>query len=520
MQQDVQIENIFDEDGFYEQGKSRDEFFIWALEEDGVMTVSGYERMADYGSAKRQTPPWYPYRDKIRCLIIDEGITELGVGAFRDCTSLETVMLPDSMVRLGYRCFDGCSSLKEIVLPHETHFSHIFEPEALRFFFTAGKKITMGLHCFRGTPWAKQQWGDFYIREGVLMDYFETDETVTIPEDIRCIYKLAFEKCGLTKVTFREGLETIRASAFDGNRIKEVHIPSTVTLMETGAFANNPLLIRMTTPAVHFTMQKNALHSTPIAAFYEQKRDALLQAESDKQEAAKLAAEQEGKKYKPGKLPNSILAVPEPRADMTTFPAAYRISASKLRSAPEFCALTLKETEQMLSAEEFLTGAAVLPRMKRGQVLVRVSGDVKKRELAEIGLLHYNKEAAGTDNEETVQEHGKKPKKRKPLEEVYTEHFFPFAEGKQISFSLLPAVTYFKSVNEFCTKVKASSGAVCMDKDTIADAPAGMTESWYLASFCDEHSLTQLVQHWLRTHSGYHAQSESAANSRRSAIEQ
>lgn len=518
MQEELQINNVYDEDGFYEQGKSRDEFFIWALEEDGVMTVSGYERMADYGSAKRQSPPWYPYRDKIRCLIIDEGITELGVDAFRGCTALETVMLPDSMVKLGYRCFDGCTSLKEIVLPQETHFSHIFEPEALRFFFTAGKKIIMGLHCFRGTPWAQQEWGSFYVREGVLMDYLGTDTAVEIPENVHSIYKLAFERCDLTKVTFHEGLTAIRASAFDGNRIREVHLPSSVTVVETGAFANNPLLIRMTTPAVHFTMQKEALHSTPIAAFYQEKRDKMLKAEEEKQQAAREAAEREGKKYKPGKLPASIQSVPEPREDMTEFPAAYRISASKLRSAAEFSALTLKETEQMLSAEEFLSGAAILPRMKRGQILVRVTGDAKKRELAEISLLHYNKETPDSFEQEESEE-GKKAKKRKPLEEIYTEHFFPSAEGRQITFKVLPAVTYYKGVNDFCAQVKASSGSACMDADTIADAPAGTAENWYLTAYCDEHSLMQLAQHWLRIHAGYRVQSEESANSRRNAIE-
>ena len=512
MQEEVQItnDNIFDEDGFYEPGKARDEFLIWRLEEDGVMTVSGFGRMADYGSAKRPTPPWYPFRDKIRCLIIDEGITELGVGAFSDCSALESVMLPDSLTKLGYRCFDGCTSLKEVILPEETHFSHVFEPDALRFFFTSGRKITMGLHCFRGTPWAKQEWGSFYIREHVLMDYLDSETAVEIPGDVRCIYKLAFEKCGLTKVTFNEGLETVRASAFDGNRLKAVHLPCSVTLVETGAFANNPLLIKVTTPAADFRLEKDALHSTPVASYYENKRDAMLAGEAEKQESARKKAEEEGKKYKPGKTPLSILAVPETREDMEEFPPAYRISASKLRGAEPFSALTLKDAEQMLCSEEVLTGKILLPRMKRGCILVRVTGDVKKRELREIALLHYSK-SQPQESPDNGMDPAKKQKKPKAVEELYAEHYFPAAGEGGVSMDVLPALVYFKNVGDFCAKIKASSGESCMNAGTICDAPAGTVENWYLADSNSGYSLEVLAQYWLRTHVGYHLQSKDAA---------
>lgn len=513
----IEIENVFDEDGFYEQGKSKDEFFIWALEEDGVMTISGYDRMADYGGAKRQSPPWYPYRDKIRCLIVDEGITELGVGAFKDCTALESVMLPDSMTKLGYRCFDGCTSLREVILPPETVFSHVYESEALRFFFTAGRKITMGLHCFRGTPWAQAEWGDFYIREGVLMDYNDTKKNVEIPEGVRSIYKLAFEKCGIQRVTLHEGLETIRASAFDGNQLSAVEIPQSVTCVETGAFANNPSLIRMTTPATDFTLQKNALHSTPIAAFYTEKRDMLLAAEAQKQANAKKAAEEAGKPYKkPSKLPASILSVPEPREDITAFPPAFRLAATKYRHAPEFSLLTLRETEQMLSADEFLTGSMLLPKLKRGQVVIRVTADTAKRLLTEISVLHYHKEVPEASAEENT---GKKPKKPKPIEEIYREIYLPFTEDKRVTVDTLPVVKYYKGVADFCSQVRASSGTLCMEADTVADAPKGKTESWFVTDYCDASTLTQLAEGWLRGHAGYRAQSKDAADARRDELD-
>ena len=38
-------------------------------------------------------------------------------GAFRDCTGITRVTLPDTIVRIGVGSFNGCSSLEEINIP-------------------------------------------------------------------------------------------------------------------------------------------------------------------------------------------------------------------------------------------------------------------------------------------------------------------------------------------------------------------------------------------------------------------
>ena len=44
------------------------------------------------------------------------GVLEIGAGAFRDMTSLQSVILPDSVKIIKYSAFSGCTSLKEISL--------------------------------------------------------------------------------------------------------------------------------------------------------------------------------------------------------------------------------------------------------------------------------------------------------------------------------------------------------------------------------------------------------------------
>jgi len=47
-------------------------------------------------------------------LVIPEGVTELGAGAFGYCSGLEEIVLPKSLKKIGGDCFAGCTSLKKV----------------------------------------------------------------------------------------------------------------------------------------------------------------------------------------------------------------------------------------------------------------------------------------------------------------------------------------------------------------------------------------------------------------------
>ena len=67
------------------------ENLTWELSEDGTLTISGSGKMADYDDPNSQ--PWAGQRDNIKHLVVTDGVTTIGINAFRYCINLESVDL-------------------------------------------------------------------------------------------------------------------------------------------------------------------------------------------------------------------------------------------------------------------------------------------------------------------------------------------------------------------------------------------------------------------------------------------
>ena len=73
--------------------------------------------MPDYDNYKNYSP-WYSQRDKIKKLIIENGVINIGSAAFRSCSNLTSVIIPNSVTSIGSSAFSGCSSLTSIIIPN------------------------------------------------------------------------------------------------------------------------------------------------------------------------------------------------------------------------------------------------------------------------------------------------------------------------------------------------------------------------------------------------------------------
>ena len=60
---------------------------------------------------------WHDYCGQITRVVVEEGVTTIGKGAFQGFTNLTSVSLPASLKEIHAQAFDGCSSLAAITIP-------------------------------------------------------------------------------------------------------------------------------------------------------------------------------------------------------------------------------------------------------------------------------------------------------------------------------------------------------------------------------------------------------------------
>ncbi len=87
----------------------------FSLNKAGVLTLSGTGATYNFHSSK--FPDWNDYKDQIKEVRVEEGVTGLGSMIFRHCTNIRSVSMPDSLTGIGQYAFGGCVCLMEVNLP-------------------------------------------------------------------------------------------------------------------------------------------------------------------------------------------------------------------------------------------------------------------------------------------------------------------------------------------------------------------------------------------------------------------
>jgi len=82
----------------------------------GTLTISGSGAMQSAETTAGS--PWYNYRSKIKKIIIEKGVTNIGDGAFAHCLNLTSVSIPNSVKRIDSYAFYYCESLTSVDIPN------------------------------------------------------------------------------------------------------------------------------------------------------------------------------------------------------------------------------------------------------------------------------------------------------------------------------------------------------------------------------------------------------------------
>lgn len=215
---------------------------FWALDKDGLLTISGEGNIND--SEERFPAPWANIKDQIKKLVINDKITTIGNYAFNYCSKLTDINIADSVIRFGEGAFKDCTSLKNIKLPAKAYYDRaVFQncssltdieiPEGSTAFTTG-----MFANC---TSLKNVNIPDSFTNIGfVMFDNCTSLETITLPENIKDIEQVAFNNCtSLKTITFNDTLERILDEAFcNCSALKELEFPDTLKYICGSAFEN------------------------------------------------------------------------------------------------------------------------------------------------------------------------------------------------------------------------------------------------------------------------------------------
>ena len=238
----------------------------WELTCDSVLTIKGTGMMYEYSD---WNSPWRPYKDSIKSVIIEEGVTTISTAAFRDHGHLQSCILPSTIESIGNEAFCFCFQLMYIEIPPScTSFGDgsfnlvpnvIIQGESLLPYSGSARSINGYVEGY--FVYADKSKRSLRACSSIAKGYVALDDA------IERIEYMAFAQCeeitnlqfgshlqyigewslngciGLEGLRFQEGLKEIASNAF-GNcfGLQYVYLPNSLTTLGDFAIGNCPVL--------------------------------------------------------------------------------------------------------------------------------------------------------------------------------------------------------------------------------------------------------------------------------------
>ena len=185
---------------------------------------------------------------------IPDSVTSIGSNAFYECVSLVSVTIPNSVTSIGRCAFHGCTGLTRIDIPDSVTsigYWAFYGCEKLMSIDIPESVTSIGDWAFGNTAWyCNQPDGLIYINKVAYKMKGKCPSEVDIKDGTLGIAGSAFKGCTeLTSITIPDSVTSIGDSAFDGcTGLSRVTIPDSVTSIGRFAFGCCTGLTSITIP--------------------------------------------------------------------------------------------------------------------------------------------------------------------------------------------------------------------------------------------------------------------------------
>ena len=193
------------------QGKT----VTWTLDENGTLTFSGVGDFDEFINGSHR------FKTEVKKVIIENGITSICEGAFKNYSDLVSITIPNSVTKIGKSAFVGCKSLTDIEIPEnvtiigDSAFANCVGLTSIKIpdgVTSIGTGVFSGCHNLSG---------------------------ITIPDSVTEIGAMAFSNCiSFTNVIIPENVTKIGSSAFQScDNLSAISLPVSIKRIGGSAFA-------------------------------------------------------------------------------------------------------------------------------------------------------------------------------------------------------------------------------------------------------------------------------------------
>lgn len=157
-----------------------------------------------------------------------DSVTEIGNSSFADCPALETINIPANLKTIGFGAFQNCVNLAGV----------LDFPDSVD---SMGENAFMNCENLQSVTLPPLK----TISKNLFYNCKNLSGTVVIPNTVEAVGQSAFQNCEkLDGVIISTGLNALSLYMFSGSGIRELNIPSNITVLNVDATSRMPRLTK------------------------------------------------------------------------------------------------------------------------------------------------------------------------------------------------------------------------------------------------------------------------------------